>query len=143
MRGKIEPQVDRRELGELPQRPLDPPCRAGLCGPFRGLDSGQQVHIPPRVQNLLAGIQGGFLAAQIVQADSVQLPQILKVRAARHTHSVIGLLFAEIVADRQLDQVQQRVRVTGKHTAAAGPVHAPLASLTALAVMVAVDYRTA
>ena len=43
----------------------------------------------------------------------------------------------------QLDDIKQCVNVTGKHTAAAGPVHAVLPSLIALAVVVAVnDGRT-
>ena len=55
----------------------------------------------------------------------------------------VDLLLAELFADGQLNQVQERVRVTGEHPRPASPVHGTLASLAALGMVVAVDHGAA
>ena len=62
---------------------------------------------------------------------------------ASFTHSFIFLLFHKLLGRFQFDQIEKRIRITGEHAGAAGPVHGFFTALTSLAVMMAVDHRHA
>ena len=85
------------------------------------------------------------MAEQLVRRGICQhcgsvLPQLLDAGFADRR---VGLLFEDLVGQFQFRHVNECVRITGKHAAAGGTVHAPLAALCPLAVVVAVDHRTA
>ena len=85
------------------------------------------------------------MAEQLVRCGIRQhcrsvLPQLLD---AGFTDGRIGLLFEDLIRQFQLCHINECIRITGKHAAAGGTIHAPLAALCPLAVVVAVDHRTA
>ena len=68
------------------------------------------------------------------------LPQLLN---ASFADSSVGLLFEDLICQFQLCHINECIRITGKHAAAGGTVHASLSALCPFAVMVAVDHCTA
>ena len=85
------------------------------------------------------------MAEQLVRCGICQhcrsvLPQFFN---AGFADGRIGLLFEDLVRQFQFRHVNECVRITGKHAAAGSTVHASLSALCPLAVVVAVDHRTA
>ena len=96
-----------------------------------------------RLQKLAALLLHGTLAQRVVLRVFLRESEAVKPIGTDVTYRLIPLLFENILAEFQLDEVKQCVRIAGKYAGTGCSVHAALLPLHTLGMMVAVDNRAA